>query len=70
MGGTRDRIVVKGASGVNTLDFKSFKASKAQCYLKRDRERLLAVIEAGFGTLGAFDKQIREVLEERAKAEA
>ena len=29
--------------------FATFDAAKAQCFLARDREHLLAVIEAGFG---------------------
>ena len=39
-----------------------FDAGKAQCFLPNDRERLLGVIEAGFGDLGAFNVEVRRLL--------
>ena len=38
--------------------------SKAQCFLKRDREKLLAVIEAGFGDLYAFNSMVHGLFPE------
>ena len=37
--------------------------NRAQCALEQDRERLLAVIEAGFGTAGSFNAIVRGVLD-------
>ena len=39
-----------------------FDAGKAQCFLPNDRERLLGVIEAGYGDLGAFNVEVRRLL--------
>ena len=39
-----------------------FDAAKAQCRYDRDRQRLLAVIEASFGTAAPFNQLVREVL--------
>jgi hypothetical protein len=36
---------------------------KAQCSVLRDREKLLAVIETGFGSLKAFDRAMASVLD-------
>ena len=41
-----------------------FDAGKAKCVLPQDRERLLAVIEAGFGSLDAFNRKLRTAVEE------
>ena len=35
-----------------------FKASNATCFLPSDRSRLLAIIEASFGTLERFDSAV------------
>ena len=40
----------------------TFDASKAKCFIPADRQRLLAVIEMGFGTFSRFNTQVREVL--------
>jgi hypothetical protein len=37
----------------------SFDTARAQCYLQRDRQHLLAVIEAGFGDLLPFNQSVR-----------
>ena len=39
-----------------------FAASRARCFLAEDRERLLGVIESGFGNLDAFDLAVRGML--------
>ena len=41
----------------------TFDAARAQCALEQDRERLLAVIEAGFGAAGRFNAIVRGVLD-------
>ena len=43
----------------------SFDAEKAECFLERDRQRLLAVVEAGFGNFKDFNVKMREVFDER-----
>ena len=40
-------------------------ARKAQCFKVEDRERLLAVIEASYGTTAAFNRAVRAVLAKR-----
>jgi hypothetical protein len=70
MGGERDAMVVKpldagDADLRNTL--AKFDAGKAQCFLARDREKLLAVIEASFGTFAPFNKTVRGLFEEKLR---
>lgn len=63
MGGTRERIEqrrIDGAAGT----FESFDANRAQCFLHRDREKLLAVIESTFGDLHPFNQVVRGLLVE------
>ena len=42
-----------------------FEAAKAQCRHDRDRQRLLAVIEASFGTTAPFDELVVKVFNEQ-----
>ena len=67
MGGAlqRIRVVELGEGAEVSASLAKFDASKAQCYLTQDRERLLGVIEAGFGTLSAFDATIRHTFKGR-----
>ena len=62
MGGDRERITVLPLSGDATTSIAKFHAARAQCTISRDRERLLAVIEAGFGDLKPFDDIVRHIL--------
>ena len=48
-----------------TEQFATFDAGKAQCFLAKDRERLLAVIEAGFGDFYEFNRVARNLLASR-----
>ena len=34
---------------------------KAQCFLDKDRQKMLAVIEASFGTFTPFNKAIHQI---------
>ena len=61
MGGSRDRIVLKSL-GSSDVDFGHFEAGKAQCFLPRDRDRMLGVIEATFGELRPFNQVVRGLL--------
>ena len=46
---------------------KAFDAGKARCFLDQDRQRLLAVIEASFGTFAPFNKLVRGMFEEKVQ---
>ena len=41
----------------------TFDAAEAQCFRQEDRQRLLAVIEAGFGDFKHFNQGVRNVFE-------
>ena len=41
---------------------RDFDSGRAQCYNPADRERLLGIIESGFGTLAPFDRAITQLL--------
>ena len=74
MGGTRSRIVLKGeAQGdddktIKRELLKGFDASKAQCHVAEDRQRLLGVIEAGCGSLDAFNSIVQKKLTDPEEA--
>ena len=48
--------------------FATFEARNAKCFKSEDRERLLGVIEAGFGMLDDFDLLVRHLLSKRREA--
>ena len=50
-----------------TEQFANFDAGKAQCFLARDREHLLAVIEASFGDFYDFNRLARNLLTSRVR---
>ena len=45
--------------------FATFDAAKAQCFFARDRDRLLAVIEASFGDFYDFNRVVRKLFAKR-----
>ena len=59
MGGKRELLNFKPIAGA--ASFARFSAAKAQCMKRRDREKLLAVIESSFGELLPFSLLIREL---------
>ncbi len=64
-GGARERIsVVELEEGVSAALAK-FDGAKANCFLPKDKQKLLAVIEAGFGDMAPFNKVVRKILKER-----
>ena len=78
MGGTRERIEVKmlmhkdltdpaAAKKVLKRQFATFDAAKAKCFMQADRQRLLAVIEAGFGDFKEFNKDVRSIFAKRLR---
>ena len=64
MGGREENIVVELLSDDGGLrgSLAGLDASKAKCYLDRDQQKLLAVIEASFGTVAPFNKLVRDIL--------
>ena len=48
-----------------TEGFATFDAGKAQCFRSSDRERMLAVIEAGFGDFQDFNRIARTLFASR-----
>ena len=45
--------------------FKGFDAAKAQCFKAEDRQRLLGVVESGFGDFQEFNKLVRSIFRSR-----
>ena len=76
MGGTRERIEVKmlmqkdhmdpaAAKKVLMRQFATFDAAKAECFLPKDKHRLLAIVEAGFGDFKVFNQLVRSIFDDR-----
>ena len=62
MGGETERIRVLELGGVDVrVALNRFDAKDAKCFLKEDQERLLAVVESGFGSLAPFNALIRGI---------
>ena len=71
MGGKKNDIIVKlldeeaDKASDRKADMRArlvkFDASRSRCFLDRDRQRLLAVIEASFGTTRSFDELVLKV---------
>ena len=81
MGGTRERIEVKtithkdhtnpaAAKKELKKQFATFDAAKAECFLPKDKHRLLAVVEAGFGDFKVFNQRVRSVFDDRLQDSA
>ena len=63
MGHSQERIYFKQLGGEETeLALARFDAAKARCFYNRDREKLLAVVESGFGDLPPFNRAVRDLL--------
>ena len=68
-GGTTEQIEVKLLADTHAgqealrAQFRDFDARDARCFAQEDTDRLLATLEGGFGTLGAFSKEVGAVLE-------
>ena len=69
MGGTHERLHVYSLGGEEVQRaLLSFDALKAKCFLRSDRERLLAVIEAAFGDCNPFNQLVRGILARKGDA--
>ena len=72
MGGKHEQLIFKpliGADDVRAL-FGRFDAAKAQCMKRRDKEKLLGVIESSFGELMPFSLLIRKLFAPEVAEEA
>ena len=69
MGGSPENIVVYRLGGSAKLReaLTKFDGLKAKCYFPRDREKLLAVVEAGYGDMQPFNKQVRHILDKNSE---
>ena len=77
MGGSLDRIEIdlianpdqdrRAARKELKEKLAGFDAEDAQCFLEKDRQRLLAVVEAGFGNFVDFNTIMRGVFDERVR---
>ena len=65
MGGERTALSVVELGDSVRGALSRFDASKARCFLSKDRQHLLAVMEAGFGDLQPFNRVMRQLLKER-----
>ena len=65
MGGAHERIKVVELHDDVQVALARFDAAKARCFLPKDRQHLLAVMEAGFGDLQPFNRVVRKLLKER-----
>ena len=70
MGGKREDIDVRLLEETTDLAVRltSFDAGAAKCFLDRDRQKLLAVIEATFGTFSPFNKLVRELFKKQLRS--
>ena len=62
------RLSMRGSRDKLKAQFAGFDAAKAQCFLAKDRQRLLAVVEAGFGDFKEFNTRVRSVFAARVLA--
>lgn len=64
MGAKNSRIIIENVGNAEavTAAFRRIDVSKARCSIMRDKEHLLAVIEAGFGDLAPFSRLVRSIL--------
>ena len=65
MGGARSLIDVKLLRADAFAHMERFDAGKATCFLPVDRQKLLAVIEAGFGSFAPFNTIVRDIFVEK-----
>ena len=67
MGGQRESIIIKLLDDGDDLPRKlaRFDTGKAKCFLDNDRQKLLAVIEASFGTFHPFNSLVRGIFSQK-----
>ena len=69
--GARERIEIfaLGSSQDLKTQIASFDAAEAECYKVEDKQKLLAVVEAGFGDFEDFNARVRGVFDDRIQKE-
>ena len=67
MGGERERAVILPLTDDADLlgNLVRFSAGEAQCFLPGDRHKLLATIEASFGTFHPFNKIVSSIFQDK-----
>mmetsp|Transcript_102402 Transcript_102402/g.293136 ORF Transcript_102402/g.293136 Transcript_102402/m.293136 type:complete len:667 (-) Transcript_102402:209-2209(-) len=73
MGGSLERIVILPVKQPHErMDYhiETFRAENCQCFLEEDRQRLLAVVETGFGNLSRFGHTVKSSLRKCARMTA
>ena len=65
--GSPDDIVLHtiGEPSVTNKSLATFNAANAQCYLARDRHRLLAVVESSFGDTHGFNRVVKAIFAQK-----
>ena len=63
MGGAHDKLIVRLLGDADNLAqrLRDFDAADARCFDPNDQHKLMAVIEASFGTFSPFNKVVRDV---------
>ena len=67
-GGTASEQAAVRESTLSSLS--KYDAGKAHCFKNEDRQRILAVIEASFGSPAPFNELVRSIFNEKLQAEA
>jgi hypothetical protein len=74
MGGSIQRITIIPIGIADSTEARSLFAnadvSKCKCYLEADRQRLLGIVERGFGSFAAFNQMIQVMFQTRFKTVA
>ena len=68
-GGALNRIVLKPLSSKTAEIVAKFDIASAQCFHRRDRHALLAVVESSYGSFGQFNAACRKILIAKLSAE-
>lgn len=66
-GGASERITVIELEKGVSVALAKFDGGEANCFLPKDKQKLLAVIEAGFGNMVPFNKTVRAILKDRVE---
>ena len=73
MGGSMDRILVLPPMTTTQREaqnmFSQVDVSTSKCFLESDRQRLLGIVEQGFGNFHQFNNIIRHVFNDRISLE-
>ena len=69
MGGSIQRITIVPIDVADSTEarklFADADVSKCKCFLEEDRQRLLGIVERGFGDFDTFNQMIRQMFQSR-----